>query len=148
MVGVNVRVGVSVMVGVIVLVGVRVAVKVNGTVGVEVGVGVFEGVLVGEGVGVFVKVGVLACQVTGGAVTAMETLTKIVRALAALTGFPVSTERRMNGTILGTTGLKSPSIVTLRREMFPELGLNDISETGGGEPAQKVVTGVPGPVSY
>ena len=132
MVGVNVCVGVSVMVGVIVLVGVWVAVKVNGTVGVEVGVGVFEGVLVGEGLGVFVKVGVLACQVTGGAVTAMETLTKMVRALLATIGLGgvLVVLRMIKGTILGTMGMKVPSIFTISRVVLPALGVKLLVSTG------------------
>lgn len=103
MVGVKVIVGERVIVGEIVIVGVMLGVSVN--IGVFVGVSV--GVSVGVGVGVStvaVAVGVDGCQVEGGTVTTIDTLTKMVRALSALMGLPVSAERLIKGIILGTMG--------------------------------------------
>ncbi len=145
-VGVNGGVGVSVMVGVRVGVEVLVGVEVACTVGVKVAVGVFEGVLVGEGEGVFVKVGVLACHVTGGAVTAMETLTRMVRALSPTIGLGgvLVVLRVMKGTIFGTMGMKSPSIFTRIRVVFAAEGMTLVSTA----PSQVSNIAVPGPLSY
>jgi hypothetical protein len=96
-------VSVDVTVGVSVTVEVEVTVLVNTEVGVSVGV--LEGVKVAVGVFVTVAVGVGGIQVRGGSVTTMATLTRMVRALSARTGFPVATDRRKKGTILGTMGL-------------------------------------------
>src|SRR5690349_22153024 len=97
------------MVGVSVRVGVRVGVSVRLGVAVKTGVNVavLVGVLEGVNVGVFtvgVAVGVDGKKVEGGTVTTMGTLTKIVRALFALMGFPFATERSMNGINLGRIG--------------------------------------------
>ena len=119
-VGVNEGVEVSVMVGVNDAVGVLLGVSLTNGVGVSVGVSV--NVLVAVGVFVIVAVGVGGIQVLGGSVTTIATLTRIVRALSARTGFPVSTDRRMNGTMRGTTGLKSPWMTTLNRVVLPALG--------------------------
>jgi hypothetical protein len=105
------RVGVNVRVGVRVIVGVRVT------------VGVFDGVEVGLGV----KVGVLACHAAGGAVTMIETLTSTVRALIPSIGFPLAEVRAMNGTIRGTIGRKSPSMLTMMRVLFAVPGVKDVS---------------------
>lgn len=115
-VGVFVTVGLSVAVGDNVLVGVIDGVLVNNGVGDKVGVGDLVGVFVSVFVGVNVYVGVLASQVEGGAVTAMETDTRTVRALFASIGpLAVASERSINGTNLGTIGKKSPLISTTRR---------------------------------
>jgi hypothetical protein len=88
-------------------VGVRLAVALGVLVntGVGVFVGVSVGVKVGVGVFVLVAVGVGGIHVRGGSVTTMATLTRMVRALSAWTGFPVSTDRRKNGMMRGTIGL-------------------------------------------
>lgn len=103
MVGVSVIVGVSVMVGVIVSVGVMLGVSVNSGVFVGVSVGVSVGVNVGVST-VAVAVGVFGKKVEGGTVTTIDTLTKMVRALSATIGLPVSTERLIKGISLGTMG--------------------------------------------
>jgi hypothetical protein len=97
---------VLVIVAVAVLVGVRVGVAVNSGVNVAVGVGVFVGDGVNVGVGEGVWVGVDGSKLDGGTVTWIETLSKTVRALAALIGsLGVSKfERERKGTILGTIG--------------------------------------------
>ena len=103
MVGVFVSVGVSVMVGVSVRVGVRLGVFVNTGVKVAVLVGVLDGVNVGVAT-VAVAVGVDGIKVEGGTVTTIDTLTKMVRALFAIIGLPVATERWIKGISLGTIG--------------------------------------------
>src|SRR5215213_2936065 len=105
MVGDGEGVTVFVTVGDSVEVGGRLGVDV--TIGVEVNVlvGVLEGVNVGVTGGVGVLVGVEACHVEGGRVTTIGTLTRTVRALCASMGRPLSTERSMKPTILGTIGL-------------------------------------------
>ena len=109
--GVRVIVGVSVLVDVIVTVGevvdvlvrVGVLVKIPGSVDVAVAVLVEVGVNVG--VPVLVGVDVSGCQLEGGAVTKMETLTITVRALCAVIGpLALVSERSRKPTILGTIG--------------------------------------------
>ena len=108
---VAVRVAVAVEVGppgVFVLVAVPVAV--GGVVAVADDVGDGATVFVAVFVAVSVWVGVLGTQVDGGAVTIMETLTRIVRALIPVIGSAgvSSALRRMKGTMRGTMGMKSP----------------------------------------
>jgi hypothetical protein len=98
-VGLDVTLGEMVTVGVFVIVGVG-----EGSRGVSVGVGVLVGVGVGVDVGVFVGVDVSGCQLEGGAVTKIDTLTMTVRALCALMALFLASERSMKPTILGTTG--------------------------------------------
>ncbi len=65
------------------------------------------GVLEGVNVGVFtvaVAVGVDGRKVEGGTVTTIATLTKMVRALFALIGLPLVTDRSINGINLGMIG--------------------------------------------
>ena len=149
LVGVRVNVGVLVMVGVKVMVGVRVMVGVKDGVNVnsEVGVGVSVAVFVGEGatvlVGVAVPVGVLACQVEGGAVTAMDIDTRMVRALSPRMGSPLATERSIKGTKLGMIGKKSPSIFTLMRVVLAVDGITPRST----DPSHVSKGAVPGPLS-
>ena len=106
-------VGVNVIVGTNVFVGVLLGVKVNTGVGVGVRVLVAVAVLVGDGEGVMVGVGVLAMKVTGGAVTWIDTLNNIVRALVAVMSPPV------NGTSF-TIGVNCFETVTeIRLVLFP-----------------------------
>ena len=112
-VGDGVRLGVRVLV----TVGDKVAVGVREGVGVTLGVfemtGVGEAVFVGVSVGVFVgdaigdgvNVEVDGVYCGGGAVTWIDTLTSTVRALCAMMGLFVTSERRRKPTVLGTIGL-------------------------------------------
>ena len=68
--------------------------------------------------------------------TAMETDTRMVRALSPRMGSLLAAERSMNGTSLGTIGKKSPAIFTLIRVVFAVLGAKLASDAGSGEPAQ------------
>ena len=113
---VGVRVGVSVCVRVLVAVGDRVIVGESVKVGVELGVsemmgvkvavlvGVSVAVFVGVARGVFVAVDVSATNTGVSTVTWIEILTRIVRALCALMGLLLATERSRKPTIFGTMG--------------------------------------------
>lgn len=104
-VAVFVTVGVRVIVGDGVNVAVKVGVFVNTGVLVGVGVGVLVGVGVRVGVRVCVAVGEDGCQVDGGTVTWIATLTRTVRALSAWIGpEALASERSRKPTILGTIG--------------------------------------------
>jgi hypothetical protein len=149
--GVSVIVGDSVTVGESVGVGVTLGVLVKSGVGEGVKVAVLVGVGVGEKIGEGVWVGVEGVQVDGGTVTWMATLTKTVRELWAVMGSGGESvlDRERKGTILGTIGKKSPSIVTRKRCVL--VGLKVVSVSGKlvtGLPPQKFVLTVdPGPLS-
>ena len=91
---------------------------------------------------------VLATHGAGGAVTTMETLTKTVRALSPTigSGGVSSALRRIKGTMRGTIGKKSPLMITTRRDLLVELGLNSVaSKSSPG--SQNSYCVVPGPES-
>ena len=98
----------------------------------------------------------LASHVWGGAVTAMEMATRIVRALSPMMGSPLATERSIKGTNFGTIGNKSPLIITLMRVVLAVDGVTAVSTVpshislqGGtvGGSVGGFVPAVPGPSS-